>query len=741
LLRTWSRNGWQTVRGFLDGSLLSSYPGAFIPRLAGQENHTGLFGVLLGALGAFDIWRHRAKSMRPTLLLFLFCFWMCLGPALAGPLGAVPLYERLLWYRFVTFATFFWLLLAGWGLSVLWEYAAAPSRRAQRPLAVVFALGCALYCGSQLTTRSGRVLTESDLVDDRDSLAEVAGWLRANKESPGRVFSEFGVGINELVSVNYARHMLPVEAGVPSLCGWVYENTAVGAACVRTGLLHLSPYRIVDLSERMGVRYAVARSDGFKDALRDDPRWVSRLDSDEYSLFETVSVPSRLRADAGAVEVATYREEALPGGSYRVSARAMATDLTSFVVDVSHSRWWTATVNGKVRGTRESADGFLSIDLAGPVTGELEVELDWSVAGFMATGRWFSLLGLVFACGLYWFLRRQQGTTLVPWEGRLSKQALWSLAALTTIGVSARSWQVKPWRLAAGYVGGVVAEPTPGELDVGSFRDEENGGHTFVDAKGWGPRTSVGTHATRTWRSGRSEVLATLVKGVPATLTVRGTAEDPAFRVEVLDFEVGTRRCEVSGTLGRALSLPAHCAPEQARVEGALRRVVLRFHSANEARIHHVAVDAGIRYLNAESMENVGSDGGSDGLVFDGGTAQRPHNELMLSATVRRWTSPLRVEKLVQMPKPGRYELWARVMVRRVADTGSSGDIQFFAGDALVGEAETTHPERDWHGLEWQRIGVFTCQDCLVGVEVSRPQSAPDAVWAGVDVLALVPLP
>ena len=248
---------------------------------------------------AFGLWRAIQLRRWPVLACFataIIALLIAVGPSPSFGLWILPRYDRLLWYRFCTLLELSVLLTAGWGAWQLWEL------RGRLGTAVTWGLVIGGLWAAQVTTKRAVHIetTESyaGFVQDVDRISE---WLAQHRQKQGRVFSEFlGKGVLGAASVNYARHMIPIQSGLGEAGGWVYENDPAAQALLKNGLLWYDAFPIIALAPRYDVQYVVAGSPGLVRALSQDPRWRLALGTTHLSLFEAVDrEPSSSRLAGG----------------------------------------------------------------------------------------------------------------------------------------------------------------------------------------------------------------------------------------------------------------------------------------------------------------------------------------------------------------------------------------------------------------------------------------------------------
>jgi hypothetical protein len=174
----------------------------------------------------------------------------------------------------------------------------------------------ALWSAQVMTKRAVHIETTGGYPGFVEDVDRISGWLAEHGKRDGRVFSEFlGQGALDAPSVNYPRHMIPLQSGLAEAGGWIYENDPAAQALLKNGLLWYNAFPIVALAPRYDVQYVVAGSPSLVRALSEDPRWRLALATTHLSLFEAVDrEPSLVEARGWEARVRSARY--LRGGGY-----------------------------------------------------------------------------------------------------------------------------------------------------------------------------------------------------------------------------------------------------------------------------------------------------------------------------------------------------------------------------------------------------------------------------------------
>ncbi len=729
---TWIRSPWKTLAAVGTGKIFSSYNSGFFTRHFGTS-FVGAIALGLGLLGAVDGLRGRVRAAGPFAAMAALTLWIALGPAVAGPLAGLPLYDRLLWYRFITPFILAWMFLAGFGVHA----AVALLRRAGPPARWIgsAALGAGwAWALAVLVSRSEHIRTEAHYPQERDALAQVATWLRDHGDRRGRVYSEFPHwNVKDAISVNYARHLLPLRSGFDELVGWVYENHAVGQVLMARGLVWDNPRPILDLYSVYDVKYAVARSGQFAEMLRDDPRWRSVVSAPPFELFEAHAFTATPVAGPTRDFPAHIVERGmLPGGEYRLRIQIDAPETApEWAIKVNASPYWTATLDGVPVATSVDAYGRLQVPqplAAGPHT----LDLVWSMAPERRRGVLLSAAAVISTVLLGFAVRRVQRERLIAYTP--PRYAGVAVVAVAMVAASARAARVDSSVLNFGYRDGMVASANPATVRVGTADDDEPSHPNRVIAAAWSePTLHDGTPVRSTAADGQPALAVTVAPGFPATIRFR-TVEPQPFAVQVVDA-AGTVRCRVEVPVSGVAPIPAACIPP---ADGARpgSTVALGFLGDTPLTVAEATVETPIRYVEGESLLNGLDDGGTDAFYTTGLPFLRPHNGAMLSARVTAHDGPIRFSRTIADLSPGTYRIWA--LVTGTASGAGRAPLEVQAARKttaiLDGRADTGAPM----ALTWKPAGTTPVVGPLPLAFSVRARGAK-AEWADLDLIALVP--
>lgn len=658
---TWIRRATDTFSNYVDGSILSSYPVGFYPHFVTYSG-VGAVAILCAAFGVWRAFVRRNWAVLACAACAVIALLVMLGPRPSFGLWILPMYGRLLWYRFATLLELATLLVAGWGAWQLYEM------RDRLGVVVLYALvGSALWAGLVMTKRAVKVQTAIDdypqFVADVDA---VSAWLRDHGKHGGRVYSEFlGQNVVDSASVNYPRHMIPVLSGYPEAGGWVYENDEAAQVMMRRGLFWYDPFPMIALAERYDVQYIVAGSPNFVRVLGKDPRWHLVMATQHVFLFEALGrEPSMVDAEGWDARVASERY--LRGGGYEyvidLKPGAGGDPAHEMVVKTGWSPAWHARAAGSDLAVSKTDDALVRVALPG-ATAPTTVTLTWDVTPWRATGDRISLVALAAAVAMIAAgTRRRLPMPVVPervlqWVGTGG-----AAAAVVVLAVRARA--IDQHVVGFGLRDGMEVTYVASRLDVGAFDDTEAFRPTRLLAGSWGPRTLLGAEPARvlTARDAPAAVVALAPRG-PNRVTVRGVLRgadggahpDAPLTLVFRDPTAHTEVCRVDAALGRAADVPDAClAGATGDGPGVQRQLELR--AAGALTVEQVAVDSGIVFVEAEQMHNVLDDSGYEAFYAYGPPKELASNGVSMVAnpTVEQ---PIALDRDVTLPAPT-YEAW-----------------------------------------------------------------------------------
>ncbi|HEX3769853.1 MAG TPA: 6-pyruvoyl-tetrahydropterin synthase-related protein [Polyangiaceae bacterium] len=743
---TWIRRPLDTLSVYLDGSALSSYFVGFFPHFF-TFSAVGLVPIVCAgfAVGFFAV--RRTPAIGAVILTAVLAVAIAMGPEPSFGLFVLPMYDRLLWFRFMTLATLMTFLLAAWGAWRLWGWRAklGPAFYA----VVVLAVGWSIVV---VTGRAYKITTASEgksFVADVDS---VAAWVRDHGKPGGRVYSEFlAENIVDTVSVNYTRHMMPILSGYPEAGGWVYENDEAAQVEMRRGLFWYDPFPIVALAERYDVQYVVAGSPNLVRALASDPRWRLVLGTPHVSLFEAVGREPSLVSAAG-YDARLVSQRYLEGGGYEyvvhVDPRPETGATPRLHLKTSWSPAWTArTSAGPLTVTRDE-DALLDVDLlAGGAPAD--VTLTWDITALRARGNrvsFLALAALALLAGAGFSLRTAAPPIAAVWVERIGVAG----AAIALVVLVLRAHPVDEDVVGFGVRGGILPTFDSKRAEVGAFDDAIPGRLTRVAPEAWGGGELLGTApARRLLAPGRTAAHVTLAPGAANRITVRGevrgldgAARDDAPIVLTLRDAGGTARCTVHANLGVAVDLPAACG-EGPPGEGPGIDRALALEADGTLVASSLDVDDGVVVVEAESMHNALDDSGYEAFYTMGRPNELRSNGVSMKATAG-YEIPIALDRDVALPAP-RYAAWLLMptMPARLAK-GLANVLLETDGETLADFApESRHPLEYWGRdatWEWLPAGELDGAGTRrVRVTFYKTKSA-FAGTADLDAMAFVPI-
>jgi hypothetical protein len=646
---TWVRDTKGTVLAFLDGSLVTSYFAGFFPSFVRVSN-VGLVVVSSAAVGVVEGFRRRDSAVRGFAIFFFVTFAVALGPS--NPVGRLlPGFERLLWYRFLTPATLALIILAAYGAA---RVVAVGRWRATASTALLLAGSLAFVSVLQ---PAARVQTTASYNEFTSSYERVIGALRLAREPGDRVFSEFlGFDVRQPPSVNVLRHLVALDAGVEEIASWVYENNTTGRALLRSGPFWYDPVAIADSARDLGVRFVIAGSDALRFALDHDGRFEPMTADDSLALYRVRDPMARVtvRASAGperaVVSVAHGREGG--GYGYRID---LGNDVREGDVLVlrTNLEGWRVTADGVELEPRATQEGFLSVPLR---PGVRRVEAHWSVPPSAGTGRLVSLCALVALVGL----AVRGGAIAFPRRASLVRALdAFGLAIALAVALAAlvRSSRVDFSRIAFGLANGLRVSPESGaSLAFGTWHELQS--EALVSGM----------------RKGASYMLTTTVfPGAQLTFD----ADAPSVRVRPAGWPDGA---SVDVRPGEPFALPqGWVASASASTTKPARALELIVEPSGGVGLARVALDGGVRVLEAESFRNTTDDGGGDGFY---GPSHPPYVPLGGNTVVMRASSrdPVHMVRTVD-DLDGRYEVFVLLRSASMRDARARASIAVSFGD------------------------------------------------------------
>jgi hypothetical protein len=744
---TWIRRSGDTFANYLDGSMLSSYPVGFYPQFV---TYSGVGGVA-ALCAAFGVWRAVVKR-NWAVLSFAVCALLALlvvmGPRPSFGLWILPMYSRLLWYRFATLLELSTLLLAGWGAWQLYE------ERARLGVVITHALiGGAVWAALVMTQRAVKVETAEDYPQFVVDVSAASAWLRAHGKPGGRVFSEFlGQDVVDSAGVNYARHLIPMLSSYPEAGGWIYENDLAAQAMLKRGLLWYNPFPMIALAERYDVQYIVAGSPNFVRVLGKDPRWRMVLPASHVSLFEAVGREPSV-VDGGGRGARVRSERYLVGGGYEyvveVDGLASGEKAGQLLLKTSWSSAWHAHAGARELAVHETDDALLAVDLpesSDPTT----VTLRWDISASRATGNRVSLAALILAgilvlLGTRWRPSRVAIPDALPqWLGLGGAGAALFVCAL-------RARPIDENVVGFGIKDGMAVTFDAKRLEVGQFDDDESFRPTHLLQAAWGERTLMDGRPARVLSTGEAAATVALSPSGANLITVKGTlrtageAAAPADAPLLLVFREPVNHtvvCRLDATLGTAARLADECVSGLPGEGPGVTRE-MEIHAAGTLEVQQILVDTGMVFVEAEQMHNVLDDGGYEAFYTYGPVDQFSSNGVSMVArpTLER---PIALDREIALPEQA-YDMW--ILTRSVSSRLENGRAHFLVesdGRKIADlDTRTRHYLPFWDNdahLEWMGVGrVEGGASRRVRVTFHRVKTAFDGL-GDLDALAFAPL-
>jgi hypothetical protein len=676
---TWIRRWQDTVANYFNGSMLSSYPVGFYPQFV-TFSAVGIVAILCGAFG---VWRAFVER-RPAVLACAGCalvsLLVTLGPRPSFGLWILPMYDRLLWYRFATLLELSTFLVAGWGAWRLWCLRGRFGR-----FVVLTLVGSALWAGLVMTQRAVRVETAQDYPGFTENVDRVSAWLHDHGKKGGRIYSEFlGQNVVDAVSVNYARHMIPILSGMPEAGGWIYENSEPAQEMMKRGLFWYDPFPIVSLAERYDVQYIVAGSPNLVRALTLDPRWRVTFATPHVTLFEAVGrEPSLVGASGWDAQVVS--EQYLRGGGYEYVLHVAPSPATAgeasrvLHVKTGWSPAWRAWSGGQELKVSPGPEALVDVDL-GDSRAPRDIRLTWDIGAWRAQGNRVSLAALGVCLALLGLASRRAARLRDVVPERVLQVVGLAGAAVALVGLVVRAHPIDLSVVGFGVRDGLVIETDAHEVVVGAFDDDETYRPVRVLPGAWGDRMLVGATPARLLV--HPELPAAVVTLSPVgrdTLTIVGhmdPRDGPADvgTVAVTLSEPGKIEpaCRVEVPLGTAVVLPDACAAGAPGPGPGVTRT-MQVTSPQPVVVASIAVQSGIEVVEAEQMRNVLDDGGYDAFMSYGPPKMYASHGVSMVA-IAPLEMPIALDRWVSLPLP-EYDVW--LLTRTVSPRLHNGRAHF----------------------------------------------------------------
>ncbi|HEX4514053.1 MAG TPA: hypothetical protein VH054_10965, partial [Polyangiaceae bacterium] len=570
-------------------------------------------------------------------------------------------------------------------------------------VALGVAAGLAIYV---LTTRAVKVATASTRTQFVASTDEIAGWLRDHGDRRGRVFSEF-LGSNgvAIVSVNYARHMIPILSGFDEVAGWIYENNLASQSLMRTGPFWFDAVPMIDEAERFDVKYVVAGSPQLVHVLARDPRWREVHATPDLVLYERVGFePSLASGDGLIATVVNAAYERGGGYVYYVDVVQDAAGPRTLVVKTNDSPAWDVRVDGVSVAHHPNEEGLVLVDLPSGPPGTRHVRLHWTIDEWRRRGR-IATIAAVIACVLLVLLGRLKRRVSLPaiWMERVGRFAL-IVAAIVQL-VRARSFDESIGGY--GVAGGMTAVRDLSTADVGAYYDAQAEQPNHVLEGAWSARSVSTGVAMRTLYG--DAPMAALTLGSRNRVVVR-TAAPADDREHVLTLSYEDRNetaCAVAMRFDTPVDLPPACVAGEAAGLGHHR--IARVSDAAGVAIRSIEVQSDIRYVEAEAFHNTVFDGGCEAFYTMGASIDYfPTNGVMITAAPA-YHCPIDMLADVDL-EPRWYVVWVLAHAFHPRFRMTRGDLEVVVGTASAGvfDGVSTGVFNFWDSegaFEWVRVG------------------------------------
>jgi hypothetical protein len=660
-----------------------------------------------------------------------------MGPRYAGPLAIVPLYDRLLWYRFVTLVIVATLTLGAFGA---WQFARFRTRL--YPLNPMLVLAGGAWAFVVMVGRAEKIQSVDDYPQFQRSVATIAQRLNARSPDGGRLYSEFlAWNVVEASSVNYTREMLPILTGLDEVSGWIYENNPASQSLMRRGPFWYNPIPILELADRYDVEYIVAGTPVFVHALANDARWETLEETPDLVLFHAKRVSSF--AEAAGYHTRVLERRYLPGGGYHLTIEldpeVGSERASTLLVKTNYFDTWHATIDGVEGAAASAPDGLLIVPL--PARDHVtRVDLDWRIDDLRRIGDRISLAALAAALSLL-CLTRVRGAAPSAWPTKhLSR-----IVAVAAVGlVVLLAWRARPQRLArigSGIADGMETVFPSNVIRAGTFDDDAPmRPNRLLSENAWGPRSFVDGHASRALDD-RARASVMLAPSGSNRITVDGVGSNEIVTLTLFDPRTHQTVCTVSGRLGSAREIPAPCllGERMPHSPGVARE--LGIHVEGQLSLRRIEVQSGIIYLEAESFRNVLDDDGDDASYALGAVEYPPSNGATMSAEPQHGRSVIVRREL--SPAAGTYSAW--VLLRSVNPRlgPTRGTIGLLVDGQSLGVADGTDgaiPFWESHVyFDWERLGLVRLAAREHRLELSFGNPRKGYAGIEVDELALVP--
>ena len=710
---TWLRAPSEIWASFLKGETFSSYPVGFFPTFITQSS-SSVVAMLAALIGLYYAIVKKNGGAISAFILFVLAFWIVLGPTYATGISILPVYDRLLWYRFVTLAAVGLFLLAGYGA---WKFSASAFR--YYPINLALLAAGAVWSFYVVTQRAVKVHTAAEFPQFLASVDHVSGWLRAHGDRRGRVFSEFlGQGVVQTPSVNYTRHMIPILSGFDEASGWIYENNPASQDLQKKGPFWYNPFPMIASAETYDVKYIVAGSPQFIHALSLDPRWKLVDATPDLELFEAQSFEASLLSRRDA-KIAGEGYVKGGGYTYDVDLDASETATGNLVLKTNFAPAWKATMDGTAPlPLAPTAEGLLEIQLPKDLHGKHAIHLDWSITELRAKGHRLTLLGLALMATFFALARFAAAATLfsrIPSSLAAVAGTLGVVGAVVVLGWRARRLDLSP--IGYGIRGGLAETVAPKALTVGSYYDDSSDGVVHLLDAAWGPRALEGSSSLRVLHAHASSCARLALSPGKNRLIVRSLSSfggDTTFTATFTVPDTMTDTCTVHGDFSVPIDLPEACAAGggSSKLPGVERGLTLD--TSADVPITAIEVVNDTTIVEGESFQNEYDDGGYDAFYGIGGVERFAQNGVTMGGDALL-EQPIVIKKQISLTPGSHYELWALTRVLHERFRATRATIFFDVDDKPTGilDGVSKYPVDFWDRdlrFEWDKVGEITAR-------------------------------
>ncbi|WP_394838302.1 hypothetical protein LVJ94_15475 [Pendulispora rubella] len=743
---TWTRPAFDTISDWFEGSLISSYRVGFFPSFFTYST-CGMVAIVAGFVGIVELVRRRNGAVAGCLITFVLAFWVALGPEIHAVIDWLPMYQNLLWYRFITLAILAWLLVAAYGA---WRFANRKFR--YYPLNMVILAAGAIWAFFVMTQRAVKVYTADEFSRFEQSVEEVAGWLRDHGDKRGRVFGEFlGEGAVQPPSVNYVRHMIPVLSGFREISGWIYENNPASQVLQKKGPFWHTPFPVINEAETYDVKYIVAGTPHFIHALTKDPRWRSVMETPDIVLFERVGYEPRMLTGEGYDSSVTV-DKYLPGGGYQyefdVTPTGQAGHGQQLLVKTNFSPAWRAWLGDRPLDVHENADGLILLDLPEAIAAPAKIKLVWDITDLRAKGRKVTFAGLSLALLLLGVgsLKRTQIFQRIP---QTIPQAVGTAGlVLATAGFAWHARHLDLSKIGLGIADGLMATADPNKLEVGAYHDEQESYPVHVLHEAWGKRELAADGQPFRTLSAPSKMAVYALfdqDGGQDGLLVTGQPVGAPIQVEFVEPAGGTSVCTLAGSLGSEISVPPSCLVRDPHSDAPGVERFLRFQGdvGTLLKVERVEVKNRFFFVQAESFRNVALSKGRPAFYSIGAVDYFASNGSVMVGDAKL-EEPISLRREVDLPQ-GLYTMWACIFAVHERFRSTRALVNFDFGGQNVGAVNGVGvlPLPFWnHDVQfgWVKVGDVVARGGteLISLTVKKEKGNLSGLF-DLDVVAFVP--